>query len=93
MATYAFHSSELDILNITLLRRQKRTRNYFEHFGKTLVETFVYLFLAGSTNTVSCRKLKKKNILYYNSAIDYSMSISNFSILPCLICTLQIVSS
>ena len=29
------------------------------------VETFVYLFLAGSTNTVSCRKLKKKNLLYY----------------------------
>ena len=29
------------------------------------VETFVYLFLAGSMNTVSCRKLKKKNLLYY----------------------------
>ena len=34
-----FHSSELDILNITLLRPQKRTRNYFEHVGKVGVWT------------------------------------------------------
>ena len=28
------------------------------------VETFVYLVLAGSTNTVSSRKLKKKTLLF-----------------------------
>ena len=35
---YTFHSSKLDILNVILLRRQKKTRDYFEHVGKTLVQ-------------------------------------------------------
>ena len=44
-----------------------RVSPIFKNGDKTekSVETFVYLFLAGSTNTVSCRKLKKKNLLYY----------------------------
>jgi len=41
----------------------KENTSINEH-RRVIVETFVYLVLAGSTNTVSSRKLKKKTLLF-----------------------------
>ena len=44
------------------------------------VETFVYLVLAGSTNTVSSRKLKKKTLIFVAASLILASRISLFLI-------------
>ena len=38
---------------------------YYRTLLDLVEETFAYVFLVGSTSTVSSRKLKKKNLLFY----------------------------
>ena len=55
-------------MGITRTLGRVKERFYWPHMESFVhsyvVETFVYLVLAGSTNTVSSRKLKKKTLLF-----------------------------
>ena len=57
--------NSFEVVASSLEEDMPKSMYWFKTNQMVVVETFVFLILATSTNTASCRKLKKKKLLYY----------------------------